>query len=123
MKEDFVTYEQAKTLKELGFDWECNQLYHAYDPNNIYESLYTNHNCFKKSYSAPTLAQAQKWFYKNHNIWIEISDYSKLNPDWGYKFTIITPTDDGEASKSDYNDPFEALSAGINIVLELLKTN
>ena len=28
MKEDYVTFEQAKTLKELGFEWECYKFYY-----------------------------------------------------------------------------------------------
>lgn len=102
--EDYCTFEQAVQLKELGFDWECR--------NNGMRYL---------GVETPTLSQVQKWFYKNHNIWIEIGDYSKLNPDWDYRFAIITPTDSGEASKSDYNDPFEALSAGVTEAIKILK--
>jgi len=39
MKEEFVSYEQAVTLKELGFDELC--LFAAYDGANL-QSIYKN---------------------------------------------------------------------------------
>lgn len=79
--EDFITFEQAKILKELGFDWKCT---HYYDDNGTltpsfeevsadggYEytisinNLAGNFNLQNGEddewCSAPTLAQAQKW--------------------------------------------------------------
>jgi hypothetical protein len=62
-----VTYEQAKKLKELGFDWKCSyykdehgKLYYSKEPmdfNNfkhpVYNSIYI---------SNPQLAFALEWF-------------------------------------------------------------
>lgn len=39
--EDYVTYEQALQLKELGFDWECNGIY-KYHSSKIIHKLPKN---------------------------------------------------------------------------------
>lgn len=70
--EDFVTYEQAISLKKLGFDLKVNHYYD--DEGYIIENLvdyseevphgeYTSYDNFNYEdvCSAPTLAQAQKW--------------------------------------------------------------
>ena len=61
-----VTYEQAKKLKELGFNWECYCHYTYLATKPILENgKYWNSNrCadYECKYSAPTVALALKWF-------------------------------------------------------------
>lgn len=60
MNEDFVTFNQAKTLKELGFNWTS---YNYYDNDGSF--ITTSHDEYYSEFegrtTAPTLAQAQKW--------------------------------------------------------------
>lgn len=97
--EDFVTYEQAVKLKELGFDWKVRACYrrklildfdnphytHYTEPKFIHNDTmgkrwttnYNDNRCGggtgKYYYSAPTLAQAQKWLREERGIDIVIS--------------------------------------------------
>jgi len=79
-----VSFEQAKRLKELGFDWECEQFYNGekltdyktagFDEecplkNNYNDSGFDwNDGVEKEWFSAPTVALALKWFKKIKNI-------------------------------------------------------
>ena len=67
MEKEFVPYEQALELKELGFDEPCIAFYlekvltfhtHGIDPHFIFKK---NSNLWYSS-SAPTYSQAFKWF-------------------------------------------------------------
>lgn len=80
--EDFVTYEQAIALKELGFNEKCLHYYEdcEEDPiilDNCYSGdevllsdLYYSYNTedSRRFYDAPTLAQAQKWLRKEKGL-------------------------------------------------------
>ena len=73
MKEQFVTYEIALALKELGFDEECFGLYKNEILLRDYETFQRNEflNCIK----APLWQQVIDWF-DNKNIIIGID----INP-------------------------------------------
>jgi hypothetical protein len=65
-----VTFEQAKRLKELGFDWETTYYYRKwYGDYQLREDHSSNFNGWEetvdpkeKLMSAPTVALALKWF-------------------------------------------------------------
>lgn len=60
MEKEFVTYEQALALKELGFDWGT---YEHYDSH-------TKEICdIMKHVRAPLKQQVFRWFRENHG-WI-----------------------------------------------------
>ena len=113
-----VTYEQAKLLKEFGFDWECNYWYHPAD-ESLYESGdFYNHNSSETVYSAPTLSQVQKWIYDKFGWWIIplMVEGNKFIFDITDKY--VEPVDQ---SFESFDTPFIALSKGIDKALELLK--
>jgi hypothetical protein len=64
-----VTFEQAKKLKELGFDWEVENSYHGDNGGFIYLSGRYNYNEIDSCYSAPRIHAALKWimFERKHN--------------------------------------------------------
>ena len=128
MVEDFVTYEQAVRLKELGFDWECNH-YCGLD-ESLHEETFsylTNYIHINESpylISAPTLSQAQKWLREVKGIHIEIKYTS--NPQyepWVGKIVILGDQPELNAIiNTDTCDTYEeALSEGIDMVLKILK--
>jgi hypothetical protein len=104
MKEkDFVSYEQALALKELGFDEPCfahycngdlitktailkssTMLY--YQQNNINpNNQYKHQNC-----TAPLYQQAFRWFREKHNLASHIATY--WQHDWNnysYQYYFI----------------------------------
>jgi hypothetical protein len=66
MEKEFITYEQALALKELGFDEPCIAFY---EPNNEKVMIvgvpqkYNNPTLLRlKDFCAPTYSQAFRWF-------------------------------------------------------------
>lgn len=115
MTEDFVTYEQAQILKELGFDWECS--------NNTVKYV---------GVETPSLAQTQKWLRDVKDIIIGI-DFDNWNDKYechvykrmGYKGELIRDTYGSQLVTNEYHEDFDtyeqALSSGIDKALEFLK--
>jgi len=76
MNKEFIPYEQALELKELGFDEECLAIY------NINEELETGYYQNKYVIAAPLYQQAFRWFREKHNllytieeVWEEDTEY------------------------------------------------
>lgn len=82
LENEFVPYEQALVLKELGFDEKCGACYYKKFDNQIgYHKVYRDFNFVQLTVSAPTFSQAFKWFREKHNLYQDIStfvwDYDK----------------------------------------------
>lgn len=81
MEKEFVTYEIALKLKELGFDEKCFGYYSQNDTNDMhYLGIYQEEDYFLSGDvpsivgpEAPLWQQAIDWFRKRHNMWIIIS--------------------------------------------------
>lgn len=122
--EEFVTYEQAKLLKELGFNWECDHWYHPDDKNRFYESRYDNHNKFEKPYSAPTYSQVHRWLMDVKRIVIGIIPSYDIQDngtyDWRYWYKIYLSS--GQLLWSEVSETYEhALECAIEDTLWLIK--
>lgn len=133
--EDFVTYEQAKKLREVGFGEETRCGYYKM-PNGTPQMTKWD-ICLESSldypslvyYKAPTLAQAQKWLREKE---IEVAVYSEFDGEirtgqWVWlmrKFTthLFDTTFSGDENLN-YDTYEEALSAVIDKAIELLKAN
>lgn len=126
--EDYVSYDLAKTLKMVGFDWLCDHYYCAFDNETDvrFWSIHTaqSQNGFTNPYGkviadAPTLAQAQKWLREKHHISIRVN-YLPISRLWFADWLNIESMeyDDTYAKFSTYE---EALSEGIKYALELIK--
>ena len=77
MKKEFVPYEQALELKEIGFDEECLVLYDGRNSNEIYFNSVRDgsgdYRPFKSNdklgwIGAPLYQQAFRWFRNKYNI-------------------------------------------------------
>lgn len=148
MNTDYVSLEQAKLLKEFGFDWKCFSFYtkhktisieHITDwcRSVIIEENY-NDNFISNKYnvlcSAPTLYQVQRWLREVKDIIIGIDFdnwyekyichiYKKVISNSkhiknSYSSMLVT-----NGSNEDFDTYEEALSKGIIKALELLKEN
>lgn len=114
--EDYVSFEQAKSLKELRFDWKCYTFYPCYNWCGLsVSSMYENHNIFEKSISAPTLAQAQNWLRKVKKTEVIVNRLDDNVYSYSIYGEIVNVTT--ERTFDIYED---ALSAGINDALEIL---
>ena len=69
MENEFIPYEQALALKELGFDEECFSFYNAI--GEVYESegyYRYSHNVHKDEVIAPLYQQAFRWFREKYRL-------------------------------------------------------
>lgn len=65
MEKEFIPYEQALSLKELGFNEPC----FGYRDGGGYLMIKSTPHC---TISAPTFSQAFRWFREKHNLHHEI---------------------------------------------------
>ena len=93
---DFVPYELALELKQLGFDEPCFAFYDEslYFPNNENQyGTFCNQKLDASSCSAPTYSQAFRWFREKYDIDIDI-DIRFLKHDDGIslkKYKVLIP--------------------------------
>lgn len=96
IKEDYVSFETAKLLKEKGFDGECLAIYY---PDGRLETfdLAFNYNIpggISGVISAPTLQMAMKWLREVHNIAIET--------EWEHIWYVYIKSMTSKPSEEDY---------------------
>ena len=148
IKEDYVSFEIAKLLKEKGFREWCDMcyspsLYYNGDILDVDEeselkasgewdetkarwihTLYSfncNNEQYEGVYAAPTLQMAMKWLREVHNIFVNI-DYSHICEQ--FKYTICLK--DSSLRERDahvdyiYKTYEEACEAAIKYCLEFL---
>ena len=75
MEKEFIPYEQALALKELGFDEECLMYWNDYGKQAVSRfQLLNKINSWSMNYiEAPTFSQVFRWFRVKYDlrIWIE----------------------------------------------------
>ncbi len=133
IREDYVSFEIAKLLKEKGFDVSCRAYY---DMGALKEDMAVardwSHSNYIDHTSAPTLQMAMKWLREVYNILIVINGYSLgwyyniYDTSWnyigGYK-PIFVVDDDVPLKKSVTSSTYEkACEAAIKYCLENLTT-
>ena len=122
IKEQFVSFETAKLLKEAGFDVPCfNQytdrgtVWHCDCPENFNKS-----QCVT---SCPTQALAARWLREVHGIHI-FSNYFFEDETWFYVIVDLKESDEVRAIHPDirsYQSSEEALEAGLQKAIKLIK--
>ena len=82
MSKEFVPYEQASELEQLGFNEPCFAVYSEFDKTRVYDEQFIVEGL---KVPAPTFSQAFRWFREKYLLdsWIYCSDEEK-----GY-FAII----------------------------------
>lgn len=123
--EDFVTYEQSVKLKELGFGWECSAYYYM-DSKEFRGNISPDNHNYRSEIvaSAPTHSQAQKWLREVKNIIIIVEPMYAKNR-FAFNYAIFTFKDKPITLEQSYKACInyeQALSAGIDKALEILKT-
>ena len=92
MKNEFIPYEQALALKELGFDEPCLGFYNHQgqlilmtqeDENSIqvYKNSYVK---LGKQYAVPLHQQAFRWFREKYGLCLVIKPIDDKKLDLGY---------------------------------------
>ena len=113
MNKEFIKYEQALALKELGFDEPClkywNGIGEYFDQKDWF-----NWNQAEKFVSIPLYQQAFRWFREKHRISPVITCYSELGNAWKYHI----PNEGGEQGFYTYE---EAELACLIKLIEIVK--
>jgi len=81
MEKEFVPYEQALALKELGFDEPCFGFYDEslYFPNNENQyGTFCNQKLDASSCSAPLYQQAFRWFREKYGLFSSILPFQDI---------------------------------------------
>jgi hypothetical protein len=113
----YVTFEQAKLLKEKEFDVECIE-YYLEDGIDYSYSKPENWNLKSDTISRPEQWQVVEWLRINHGIWIYSLPYSTLfRP---YAEELINKDRFGKWEGHKYSSPQEAYSAAFDYVLNKL---
>lgn len=111
MEEEFVPYEEALALRDLGFNELCSHEYNLCDDKIIlqyYEDGITNIDLeiltddindenmenediklIDPSFTAPLYQQAFKWFREKYNIVGEINSYYS-DKEWSFNYDVVT---------------------------------
>jgi hypothetical protein len=120
----YATFEQAKKLKEKGFNVPCVNYYtpeftvHGFNTPLINSEL-------GDFYSAPEQWQIVEWLFKTHSIWVEVNHCGTMNQ-FGYKictlnkFNVKTEPHVVNDFGKGYNSPQKAYSAAFDYILNNL---
>lgn len=136
MNKEFVTYNQALALKELGFDEKCLAYWFNETPLNpegqclvYYRKPYDNvgiTNGIIREYGwAPTYSAAFRWFREKHNLFCEIQMDRTTEPK--FCFVIFKYEYFGNYEKVEVDDWYlyrtyeESESACLDKLIEISK--
>jgi hypothetical protein len=117
MTQEFVNYNQALALKELGFDEPCFGFYSV-----LYDLMITQTNgrksLFESECLAPLKQQVFRWFREKYSLHHVIHQFDfKKNTDEEY-LAEVSLKDDGFSYYKTYE---EAESFCINKLIEIVK--
>ena len=121
MKTEFVTYEQAVKLKELGFDEPCMFVHDTWgNTKNWTEDGEGEHRNSDKNasiyYSAPLKQQVFRWFREKYEYW----SYNKEATKGTCRF-YIEKFDEKFFNSGLFGSYEEAESACIDKLIEIIK--
>jgi hypothetical protein len=116
MNKEFVPYEQALALKELGLDEPC---FGYYDKIQIFHLCSFENMNDRGFVSAPTFSQAFRWFREKYKI------FSSIMTEYSYGGTIsayhINGLHQSDISKGDFYTYEEAELACLIKLIKLVK--
>lgn len=124
IEESYVSFDTAKLLKEAGFDVPCTSNYMTSKSwwNDLQRA---NFNASETTYSRPTQALTTRWLREVHHYAVCVW-YSAEHEKWFYAHgDLDNMISSEEYSISDfiYDSYEQALEAGLQLALGLIKTN
>ncbi len=120
MTKEFVTYEQALALKELGFDEFCFGYYRNYGTNKLYTGFVHRLPERFRSTPAPLKQQAFRWFREKQGMHHGIG----FNGLWYYDIQSMKDTENAVheiAHKWDMDTYEEAEQSCLDKLIEICK--
>jgi len=124
LESEFVTYEQALALKELGFDEECMAGYDKED-NTLYIAYLINAGVqFNSHYydKAPLKQQVFRWFREKYGWYANLSSWIHEEELGTYHEFEIYGTPNSAHGSVPFKTYEEAENACIDKLIELTKT-
>ena len=92
MEKEFVPYELALRMRNLGFNEPCFVWADIYTKENMYmyPTNKNNMNQYDETVSIPLLQQAFRWFRENHGLWVDktVTFHFEDNLIRGYHYNI-----------------------------------
>ena len=127
MNKEFIPYEQALELKQLGFDEPCFAYYHE-DKSLTYTNMVSqNTNSFwkinNKVISAPLYQQAFRWFRDKKLSDASINRHGEVDGGYSYRWEIVYEygTLEERHFKMGYNTYEEAELACLKKLIDIVK--
>ena len=134
MTQEFIPYEQASELKELGFDEPCFGWFRStLIPSNFTEffletefgmnespSDWVNSNFLDEACSAPLYQQAFRWFREKYNY--NHSIVFTKHPFGTNEYQYMILLEDGEYVETNFKTYEEAELACLIKLIEIVKT-
>ena len=114
MNKEFVPYEQALALKELGFNEPCLGYYRIFSDGDI--KLLVNSNSNMRHLEAPLYQQAFKWFREKYKI--ISSTRTHLNEKFFYEIYVDAMN---EITYNYYNTYEEGELACLKKLIDIVK--
>ena len=120
MKREFVPYQLALELKQLGFDEPCLAFYNG---KFLDSTQYDFDNCSMKDIGqcllAPTYSQAFRWFRDNHKHNGIVEGCKK----YGFEWCIYPDIEHYIKPPNNFNTYEEAELACLTRLIEIVKSN
>ena len=142
IKPTYITFEQAKWLKEKGFDINTRTAYdyRTYQPSNLFEEnleIINNAKNYSNSeyerFQRPEQHEVVEWLRFNHDIWVSVIKIDGFQDLYYYTITgsseffnngrtiTVEEWDDETCDKMGYNNkyfnsPQEAYSAAFDYI-------
>jgi hypothetical protein len=109
----YVTFEQAKWLKEIGFNLPTLNWYHRGNKKFNTNDLLFSMNKLTDNYSAPEQWEVVEWLRIYHSIWIEIKCFK--SGICGFSIWLIQK-EYYEVERVELYSPQEAYSAAFDYI-------
>lgn len=130
MKEEFVNYNQALALKELGFNEDCLAYFNSKGALSTHSDEYevyliNNDKWISSACSAPIKQQVFRWFRDKYGIFVSIVPYKYGSLDsfigWIYIPSNGSTKDIDVGGRKGFKTPEETESVCIDKLIEILK--
>jgi hypothetical protein len=126
MNREFIPYEQALAIKELGFKEECSAHFLDVDDLELKWKIYRNlsintNNCLQ----APLYQQAFRWFREKHNLFGCIDLHTSTPIHWYIRIDDIIKNDyiyHSEDNDLKFKTYEEAELACLKKLIEIVET-
>ena len=127
MNKEFLKYETALALKELGFDEPCFGYYPKSGGNIQFGSLGKFSSEYTHIISAPTYSQAFRWFREKYGLFPQINLHDRENEEtWRITISVLGIYDlayNQNVSKEPYYKTYEeAEQACLDKLIEIVKS-